>query len=257
MTRHYARPAFNIRCTRINGRLVQVHEEVAWRSPIFRLLHFKREFASAHGGLPILLVAPMSGHYATLLRSTVMDFLPFRDVDITDWQNARDAALSQGGFDLDDYIDTIANILRRFAGVVHVFSVCQPAVPVLASTALLEACGETAAPRTIMLAGGPVDTRIGPTAVNKFAKDRGFDWFRRNVITEVPRSAPGAGRRVYPGFLQLSGFMMMNIDRHLKAHREMFMHLATGDGDSAQRHRIFYGEYLPSWTSRQSSISKP
>jgi len=234
-TRRYPRPIFGITSTRINGRLIQVHEEVVWKSVFCRLLHFKRDRSAADAKPPLLLVAPMSGHYATLLRETVKTFLPHREVYITDWQDAREVPLTEGGFDLDDYIETVAVIFRRF---------CQPAVPVLAATALMEASGEVAVPRTLMLAGEPVDTRIGPTVVNNLAKERGLEWFRRTVITEVPWPAPGCGRKVYPGFLQFSGFMLMNLDRHLKAHREMFAHLVCGDGDSSRQHRKFYDEYL-------------
>ena len=243
-TRRYARPAFAIKSTRINGRWVQVQERVVWDNPFCHLLHFKRDNTGAHGEPPLLLVAPMSGHFATLLRETVKAFLPHCDVYITDWQDAREVPLSEGYFGLDDYVDTVSEIFRLFDGNVHVFAVCQSAVPVLAATALMEAAGDQSVPLTIMLAGGPVDTRISPTAVNNLAKERGLEWFRRTVITEVPWPAPGRGRKVYPGFLQLSGFMLMNLDRHLQAHREMFAHLIRGDGDSAQRHRKFYDEYL-------------
>ena len=243
-TRRYPRPAFGITSTKINGRLIQVHEELVWQSAFCRLLRFRRDGSAANGKSPLLLVAPMSGHFATLLRGTVKAFLPHREVYITDWQDAREVPSSEGQFDLDDYIDTMAAILCRFEGDVHVFAVCQPAVPVLAATALMEASGEVAVPRTLMLAGGPVDPRISPTAVNNLVKERGLEWFRRIAITEIPWPAPGRGRRVFPGFLQLSGFMLMNLDRHLKAHREMFAHLVRGDGDSAEQHRKFYDEYL-------------
>ena len=243
-TRRYARPAFGIKSARINGRWVQVQEQMVWHSPFCHLLHFKRDNRGAHGEPPLLLVAPMSGHFATLLRETVKAFLPHRDVYITDWQDAREVPLSQGHFGLDDYVDTVSGIFRLFDGNVHVLAVCQSAVPVLAATALMEAAGNRSVPLTIMLAGGPVDTRISPTAVNDLAKERGLDWFRQNVITQVPWPAPGQGRRVYPGFLQLSGFMLMNLDRHLQSHRAMVAHLVRGDSGSAQRHRKFYDEYL-------------
>ena len=192
----------------------------------------------------LLLVAPMSGHFATLLRGTVETFLPDHDVYITDWQDARDMPLSAGRFDLDDYIDMMADMFRFFGGDVHVFAVCQPSVPVLAATALMEADGDPCVPLSLILAGGPIDTRINPTVVNTLAEKRGTDWFRRNVITNVPWPSPGRGRQVYPGFLQLSGFMTMNLDRHMQAHKDMFLHLVRGDGDSAEKHREFYDEYL-------------
>ena len=186
----------------------------------------------------------MSGHFATLLRGTVETFLPDHEVYITDWQDARDMPLSAGRFDLDDYVDAMADMFRFFGGDVHVFAVCQPSVPVLAATALMEADGDPDVPLSLILAGGPIDTRINPTVVNTLAEERGTDWFRRNVITNVPWPSPGSGRQVYPGFLQLSGFMTMNLDRHMQAQKDMFQHLVRGDGDSAEKHREFYDEYL-------------
>jgi poly(3-hydroxybutyrate) depolymerase len=245
-TRRYSKPDFGLPRTRVDGRSVAVTEEVVWQTPFCRLVRFKRDIdpaiAARHPRL--LLVAPMSGHFATLLRGTVETFLPDHEVYITDWQDARNVPLSAGSFDLDDYIDTMAGMFRFFAGDVHVFAVCQPSVPVLAATALMEADGDPAVPLTLTLAGGPVDTRISPTVVNELAEKRGTDWFRRNVITNVPWPFPGRGRQVYPGFLQLSGFMTMNLDRHMQAHKEMFYHLVHGDGDSADKHREFYDEYL-------------
>jgi hypothetical protein len=186
----------------------------------------------------------MSGHHATLLRGTVEALLPHHDVYITDWLDARNVPAAAGRFDLDDYIGTLISIFRYFGGDVHVMAVCQPSVPVLAATALLEAAGSGAVPRSLILVGGPVDTRISETAVNRLAIDRGTEWFRRHVITTVPWPLPGHGRAVYPGFLQLSGFIGMNFGRHANAHRDMFLHLVCGDGDSAARHRAFYDEYL-------------
>jgi poly(3-hydroxybutyrate) depolymerase len=245
-TRRYDKPAFGLTHTLVDRLPVRVTEEVVWQKPICKLVHFKRaispERAATHPRL--LLVAPMSGHFATLLRGTVETFLPDHDVYITDWQDARDLPLSTGCFDLDDYVDVMMDMFRFFGGDVHVFSVCQPSVPVLAATALMEADGDLNVPLSLMLAGGPIDTRISPTVVNKLAEQRGTEWFQRNVITNVPWSCPGRGRQVYPGFLQLSGFMTMNLDRHMQAHKEMFQHLVRGDGDSAEKHREFYDEYL-------------
>ncbi len=192
----------------------------------------------------LLIVAPMSGHYATLLRGTVEAFLPNHDVYITDWIDARMVPLSDGRFDLDDYIDYVISMLHFLGGDTHVVAVCQPSVPVLAATALMEADADPYAPRSITLMGGPIDTRSNPTAVNKLAQERGVDWFRRNVITKVPFPHPGVMRDVYPGFLQLQGFVSMNLDRHIDAHSNLFVHLVKGDGDSAQKHREFYDEYL-------------
>jgi poly(3-hydroxybutyrate) depolymerase len=186
----------------------------------------------------------MSGHYATLLRGTVAAMLPYCDVYITDWVDAREVPLSAGGFDLDDYIEHIVQMLHALGGDTHVMAVCQPSVPVLAAAALMEEDGDPFAPRSMTLMGGPIDTRISPTAVNALAQERGIDWFRRNAIAKVPLPHPGFMREVYPGFLQLNGFMSMNLDRHLAAHRDLFLHLVQGDEDLAAKHREFYDEYL-------------
>ena len=241
-TRRYAKPTFGIHAV----GTVRVTEETVWESPFCRLGHFKRDIAPALAQWQprLLLVAPMSGHFATLLRGTVEAFLPDHDVYITDWQDARHIPAASGRFDLDDYIDTMVSIFRYFEGDVHVYAVCQPSVPVLAATALMEADRDPAAPRSLTLAGGPIDTRVRPPGVNALAESKGTDWFARNVITTVPWPLAGCGRAVYPGFLQLSGFMLMNLDRHMRAHRAMFRHLVQGDGDSAARHRKFYDEYL-------------
>ncbi len=245
-TRRYDKPTFGVPETKVDGEAVRVTEEIVWRTPFCRLIRFKRDVPAARAARDpkLLLVAPMSGHYATLLRGTVEAFLPDHEVYITDWQDARHVPLSAGRFDLDDYIDTMRGIFRYFEGDVHVFAVCQPSVPVLAATALMEADGEPGVPHSITIAGGPIDTRVSPTVVNKLAVERGTDWFRRNVVTTVPWTNGGAGRAVYPGFLQLSGFMTMNLDRHMTAHKDLFFHLVRGDGDNAEKHRDFYDEYL-------------
>jgi poly(3-hydroxybutyrate) depolymerase len=186
----------------------------------------------------------MSGHYPTLLRGTVDTFLPNHDVYITEWVDARMVPLSDGRFDLDDYIDYIISILHLMGGDVHVIAVCQPSVPVLAAIALMEANGDPNVPHSMVLMGGPIDTRINPNEVNNLAERRGLNWFRNHVITKVPFPHPGVMRDVYPGFLQLHGFMSMNLDRHIEAHHNLFLHLVKGDGDSAQKHREFYDEYL-------------
>ncbi len=245
-TRRYPKPEFGHKTTRVDGVPVRVTEEVVWETPFCKLIHFKRDIDSARASQDprLLLVAPMSGHFATLLRGTVETFLPDHEVYITDWQDAREIPVSAGTFDLDDYIDTCADIFRFFAGDVHVFSVCQPSVPVLAAAAVMEADGDPHVPLTVMMAGGPIDTRVNQTVVNTLAEKRGTDWFRRNVVTNVPWPCKGRGRLVYPGFLQLTGFMTMNLDRHMQAHKDLFMHLVDGDGDSAAKHREFYDEYL-------------
>jgi poly(3-hydroxybutyrate) depolymerase len=190
------------------------------------------------------VVAPMSGHYATLLRGTVETFLPTHQVFITDWADARMVPLVAGRFDLDDYIDYLMGMFRALGPDLHVMAVCQPSVPVMAAIARMEAENDPLTPRSMILMGGPVDTRRSPTAVNELAEKRGIEWFERNCIVKVPPAHPGFWRDVYPGFLQLSGFMAMNMDRHLSAHYEMYKHLVQGDGDSAEKHREFYDEYL-------------
>ena len=246
-TRRYDKPGFGIETTLVDGERLAVTEEIVWQTPFCKLIRFKRAEPATGATLDhprMLLVAPMSGHYATLLRGTVETFLPDHDVYITDWQNARDVPASAGSFDLDDYVDTIAGIFRHFKGDVNVFAVCQPSVPVLAAIASMEADGDPNVPHSLMIAGGPVDTRRSPTAVNRLAEEKGTEWFRSNVISTVPWPSQGYGRKVYPGFLQLTGFMTMNLDRHMKAHKDLFLHLVHGDGDSAEKHREFYDEYL-------------
>ena len=245
VTRRYGKPDWNIQSLAIDGERVGIHPEVVWQRPFCNLIHFDRVLPDGYRPHPkLLIVAPMSGHYATLLRGTVEAFLPKHDVYITDWVDARMVPLALGGFDLDDYIDYLISILHYLGGDTHVVAVCQPSVPVLAAVSLMEARNDPYSPASMVLMGGPIDTRVNPTAVNTLAEQRGTDWFRRNVITQVPFPNPGMMREVYPGFLQIGGFMSMNLDRHLGAHHQMFMHLVRGDGDSAQKHREFYDEYL-------------
>jgi poly(3-hydroxybutyrate) depolymerase len=245
-TRRYSRPDWGIETTTVAGREVAVEIDTVWQRPFCRLLHFERmlERPLQHPQPRVLLVAPMSGHYATLLRGTVEALLPGHDVFVTDWVDARMVPLSQGRFDLDDYIDYVIAMLQFLGGDVHVMAVCQPSVPVLAAVAMMEAADDPHVPHSMVLMGGPIDTRVSPTAVNKVAEERGVAWFRRHVITKVPFPHPGFMRDVYPGFLQLNGFMSMNLDRHIEAHHQLFQHLVAGDGDSAQKHREFYDEYL-------------
>ncbi len=249
MTRRYGKPAFGLETTTIGGEEVAVEEDIVWIRPFCQLLHFRRHLpVHAPRQSRLLIVAPMSGHYATLLRGTLETFLPTHDVYITDWVDARLVPLAVGRFDLDDYIDYIVEICDFLnvpgAPPVHVLAVCQPSVPVLAAVAQMEAQNSPHAPASMTLMGGPIDTRRSPTAVNKVAEKRGPDWFRQNCIHVAPFPYPGAGREVYPGFLQLSGFMAMNFDRHVNAHLDMFNHLVKNDGDSAEKHRDFYDEYL-------------
>ena len=244
--RRYGRPEWDIQNTLVGGERIPVNIETLWERPFCRLLHFARSFdhVPLRPQPRLLIVAPLSGHYATLLRGTVEAFLPTHDVYITEWTDARMVPVAEGRFDLDDYIDYVISILHFLRGDVHVIAVCQPAVPVLAAVALMEAVEDPYVPHSIVLMGGPIDTRINPTRVNALAEARGTEWFRRNVITKVPFPHPGVMRDVYPGFLQLNGFVSMNLDRHIEAHRKFFHHLVQGDGDSAQKHREFYDEYL-------------
>ena len=246
VTRRYGKPAFGLDSTVIDGLVVPVAERVVWQRPFCRVLTFDRGFTRgpAEPDPKLLIVAPMSGHYATLLRGTVEAMLPNHQVFITDWTDARMVPLLEGRFDLDTYIDYLEDMFRDLGPDLHVMAVCQPAVPVDAAVAVMEAQDSAFAPVSMTLMGGPVDTRRSPTAVNCLAQDRGMGWFEQNTITLVPAPYPGVFRRVYPGFLQLSGFMAMNFDRHLTAHTDMFHHLVTGDGDSAEKHRDFYDEYL-------------
>ena len=244
-TRRYGKPAFGLDKTVVDWKPVAVTERTVWSKPFCNLIQFKREVPAGRRADPkLLIVAPMSGHYATLLRGTVEAMLPYADVHITDWVDARMVPVSAGRFDLDDYIDYIVEMLHALGPDTHVMAVCQPSVPVLAAVALMEARGDSFVPATMTLMGGPIDTRRNPTAVNLLAEEKGIDWFRDNVVMQAPWPVPGFGRDVYPGFLQLSGFMSMNLDRHIIAHKDFFMHLVKNDGDNAEKHRDFYDEYL-------------
>jgi poly(3-hydroxybutyrate) depolymerase len=245
-TRRYGKPEWRVSSTLIGGERVPVRVTSVWERPFCKLLHFERQLdrAPRRPQPRVLIVAPLSGHYATLLRGTVEAFLPNHDVFITDWADARMVPAADGRFDLDDYIDYLISILHRLGGECHVIAVCQPAVPVMAAVARMEAEDDPYIPHSMTLMGGPIDTRINPTAVNKVAEQHGIDWFRTHVIARVPFPHPGFMREVYPGFLQLSGFVSMNLDRHLDAHQQLFLHLVQGDGDSVQKHKEFYDEYL-------------
>ena len=248
-TRRYAKPEFGIETTVLDGVEHIVRERTVWSHPFCDLVRFDRLVPVAEDTPPrndpkLLIVAPMSGHYATLLRGTVEAMLPHAEVHITDWRDARMVPLTEGRFDLDDYIDAVIAMLDHLGPDTHVMAVCQPAVPVLAAVALMEADDHPNVPATMTLMGGPIDTRINPTVVNELAQEKPIEWFERRVIMRVPWPHPGFMRPVYPGFLQLGGFMSMNLDRHVTAHREFFDHLVVGDGDSADKHREFYDEYL-------------
>ena len=244
-TRRYGKPEFGLPETVIGGTSVPVREKVVWSRPFCNLIHFDRAVPADHAPDPkFLVVAPMSGHYATLLRGTVEALLPSGDIYITDWVDARMVPVTEGNFDLDDYIDYIVEMLHHLGPDTHVIAVCQPSVPVLAAVAVMESAGDPFVPASMTLMGGPIDTRINPTAVNELAKNKPLDWFKDNVIMNVPWPQPGFMRAVYPGFLQLSGFMSMNLDRHMIAQKDFFVHLVKNDGDGADKHRDFYDEYL-------------
>jgi poly(3-hydroxybutyrate) depolymerase len=239
------KPAFGITSTVVDGKQVAVREEIVLRKPFGQLKHFVREGVT--GGPKLLIVAPMSGHYATLLRDTVRRMLVSANVYITDWRDAKLVPLSDGRFDLDDYIDYLVEFLAAIGAEgdprAHVLAVCQPSVPAYAATAAMGRDQHPNRPYTLSLMGGPIDTREAPTAVNTLATERPHAWFEQNVVATVPVTYPGAGRRVYPGFLQLAGFMTMNLGNHMVSHWEMFKHLVEGDGDSATATKDFYDEY--------------
>jgi len=245
-TRRYGKPEWGLDDTEVNGVHTPVEVRSIWEKPFCRLLHFNRKLTRPLSTPQprVLIVAPMSGHYATLLRGTVEAMLPAHDVYITDWADARMVPLSDGRFDLEDYVDYLIEILHVLGGDVHIMAVCQPAVPVVIAASVMEAARDPNVPLSMTLMGGPIDTRRNPTAVNKLAEERGIEWFRNNVITKVPFPHPGFMRDVYPGFLQLTGFVSMNLDRHVDAHKRLFSNLVKGDGDKVEKHRDFYDEYL-------------
>jgi poly(3-hydroxybutyrate) depolymerase len=244
-TRRYGKPNFDINAVNIDGEDVAIIERVVWKQPFCNLVHFAKDWMGTPKKQPrVLIVAPMSGHYSTLLRGTVRAMLPDHDVYITDWTDARLVPVSQGVFTLDDFIDYLIGIMQALGGDMHVMAVCQPAVPVLAAVSLMEAANDPMVPSSMILMGGPIDTRENPTEVNNLAQERGIEWFERHVIMHVPFPQPGFSRAVYPGFLQLMGFMSMNMEKHMSAHWNFYNHLVADDGDSAEKHREFYDEYL-------------
>ncbi|MBH1988253.1 MAG: polyhydroxyalkanoate depolymerase [Burkholderiales bacterium] len=248
LTKEYEKPEFGINKVNVDGTDVVIQEQVVEAKPFCRLLRFKR--FTDNGALlekmrsqpSILVVAPLSGHHSTLLRDTVRTLLQDHKVYITDWIDARMVSLEDGAFHLDDYINYVQDFIRKVGPDVHVISVCQPTVPVLAAVSLMASRGEVT-PRTMTMMGGPIDARKSPTAVNNLAMNKSFEWFENNVIYRVPQNYPGAGRAVYPGFLQHTGFVAMNPDRHATSHYDYFLDLVRGDDDSADAHRQFYDEY--------------
>lgn len=243
-TRPRGRPEWNLETVEIDGTRRTVTCSTVLDRPFVKLQRFRREGCERRQDPKILLVAPLSGHYATLLRGTVAALLPDHDVFITDWKDAREVPLSEGSFGVDDYIDELLRFMRHLGPDLHVMAVCQPAPLVLASVAILAQADDPAQPRSMILMGGPVDTGRAPTAVTRFAESRPLSWFEHSVIAQVPAYYPGAGRSVYPGFFQIGSFISMNPSRHLESHLQMFHHLVRGDGESVEAHRRFYDEYL-------------
>lgn len=242
ITRHYGKPQFGITHTEINGKQVAVHEEIIVKKTFCNLIHFVRDTKVESPKL--LILAPMSGHHATLLRGTVEAMLPFADIYITDWLDARMIPIYEGKFDMDDHLSYTIEFMRALAPDLHVMAVCQPSVAAFAATAIMNAEKDPLSPSSVTLIGGPIDTREKPTKVCMLAKKHNLDWFESHLITRVPINYPGFMRRVYPGFVQLMSFISLNLERHIDSHLQFFNHLVQGDGESAQAHKKFYDEYL-------------
>jgi len=245
--KQYEKPEFEINSALIKGKQVGIVEEIAVTRPFCRLLHFKKDLSnkefSALKQPTVLLVAPLSGHHSTLLRDTVQGLLSEHDVYITDWTDARMVPASDGAFHLHDYIYYVQDFIRQLGPDLHVISVCQPTVPVLAAIALMASAKDSHLPKSMTMMGGPIDPRKSPTDVNNLATEKPFSWFENTVIYSVPSNYPGFGRKVYPGFLQHAGFVAMNPSRHAQSHWDFYMHLREGDNESADSHRKFYNEY--------------
>ena len=250
LTKRYGKPAWGIDSVEIDGQTVRVRPTEVWSSPWCKLTHFARDGADMRRAgrrtrePAVLIAAPLSGHYATLLRGTVQAFLQDHEVYITEWTNARAVPVLEGRFDFHDYIDHIRTMLQVLGPRPHVVAVCQPGPPVLAAAALMAEDGDESRPASMTFMGSPIDARLSPTVTNKLAEERPFTWFQANMIDTVPPPHPGMGRRVYPGFVQLASFMSMNLDKHQEAHRRYLAQLMAGDGDSADKHLEFYDEYL-------------
>jgi poly(3-hydroxybutyrate) depolymerase len=250
----HMRPPFGIDSITINGREVEVREKAAARTPFATLLHFSKDIAAAQPR--VLLVAPLSGHFSTLLRATVRTMLPEHDVFVTDWHNARDILLTAGRFGVDEYTDHLIKFLEVIGSPAHVLAVCQPCVAVLAAVAVMAQAANPGLPRSMTLMAGPIDTRVNPTKVNELAKKRSIDWFEQALTASVPLRYPGAFRRVYPGFVQLVAFMSMNLERHVKAHQELYENLANREFEKAAVTKAFYDEYFLCSISRRNSTSR-
>ncbi|HEU4850529.1 MAG TPA: polyhydroxyalkanoate depolymerase [Telluria sp.] len=245
--KEYEKPAFGINQVEVDGQPVGILEYAVTTKPFCQLLHFRKNLpesvVAAMKQPKVLLVAPLSGHYSTLLRDTVRGLLPKHDVYITDWTDARMVPLSEGEFHLDDYVFYVQEFIRQLGPDLHVISVCQPTVPVLAAISLMATENDPMLPKTMTMMGGPIDPRRSPTQVNTLAVEKPFSWFENTVIYSVPANYPGFGRKVYPGFLQHAGFIAMNPGRHAQSHREFYDHLVRGNDEPAESHRQFYDEY--------------
>jgi poly(3-hydroxybutyrate) depolymerase len=250
LTRRYGKPAWGIDKVLVDGHPVRVRPTEVWSSPWVKLTHFSRDMADMRKAgrrelePAVLIVAPLSGHYATLLRGTVEAFLQDHEVFITDWSNARDVPLMEGRFDFHDYMDQVRKMLQLLGPRPHVVAVCQPGPSVLAAAALMAEDQDESRPGSMTFMGSPIDARLSPTVTNQLAEEKPFAWFESNMIYTVPGPYPGMGRRVYPGFVQLASFMSMNLEKHQEAHLRYLRHLMAGDGDSADKHLEFYDEYL-------------
>ena len=250
VTRRYGKPAWGLETLTINDQPVRTTEQVIWQSPWVRLVRFARNVGDLkRAGKPVaapsvLIVAPLSGHYATLLRGTVETFLQDHDVYVTDWVNAREVPMLEGRFDFHDYIDHVRAMLTAVGPRAHVVGVCQPGRPVLAACSVMAAENDPNRPASMTFMGSPIDARLSPTVTNQLAEAKPFTWFKSNMIHTVPWPYPGFGRRVYPGFVQLYSFMSMNEDKHVDAHHRYFESLVVGDGDGVEKHEQFYDEYL-------------
>jgi poly(3-hydroxybutyrate) depolymerase len=243
LTADYEEPEWGLDSTTINKKKVKISQNIVFRKPYCNLLHFKRGKPQA-GQKKVLLIAPLSGHFATLLRSTAKEFLPDHETYITDWRNARDVPLSAGSFSFDDYVTYLIEFITFLGPDTHIIAVCQPCVPAMVALAVMHQDNDRNLPKSLTLMGGPVDVRINPTEVNDYAGGKDLEWFEKNVICTVPSDFTGQGQMVYPGFIQLSAFLSMNMDNHINKHAKFFNDLVAGDGDSAEDHRLFYNEYL-------------
>ncbi|MBQ0729246.1 MAG: polyhydroxyalkanoate depolymerase [Oleispira antarctica] len=243
LTTDYEEPEWGLNSTTINNKKVPISQNVVFHKPYCNLLHFKRDKPQPQQ-TKVLLIAPMSGHFATLLRSTVKEFLPDHETYITDWRNARDVPLSAGSFSFDDYVTYLIEFITFLGPDTHVIAVCQPCVPAMVALSVMHQENDNNIPKSLTLMGGPIDARISPTDVNDYAGGKDLEWFDKNVICTVPANFSGQGQKVYPGFIQLSAFLSMNMDNHVNKHVKFFNDLVAGDGDSAEDHRLFYNEYL-------------